>query len=65
MKKLPPIESPLSTPILATEPGSWTLLNGELVRTPEPSDDIPPEEPGALLVIPPAPVEPPTFPPEL
>lgn len=43
-------------PILATEPGSWTLINGELIRTPDDISDesvaTPPVEPaGSLLVV--------------
>lgn len=54
-----------TAPLVATEPGSWTVMDGQLVPTPEPSEEASPEQPGALLVIPPASAEPPTLPPEL
>lgn len=63
MKKHP-LPNSTPTPLLATEPGSWTVMDGQLVPTPEPSEDAPQEEPGALLVIPPATAEPPTLSPE-
>lgn len=66
MKKHPfPAPDPTPTPLLATEPGSWTVMDGQLVPTPEAREDAPQEEPGALLVISPATAEPPTLPPEL
>lgn len=66
MKKHTSPEHPPSTvPLLANEPGSWTVIDGQLVPTPEPSEEAPADEPGALLVIPPATAEPSTLPPEL
>lgn len=51
MKKPEPLPPP---PILASQPGSWTLIDGNLVPTPDPevASSTSPAAPGALLVVP-------------